>query len=280
MSIWQYGEAARDLEAVWSKVCPFCSSALDRVFQEPYDTRKLFRAVPLKLRSPFWVSNNSDGTRQVERCSNCGWWKASEFKNHEGIHPQFDRRFIMGAVGSLRELDLSDQTTPLQQVRDYLAARYEARFEVHPRLFEETVASVFRSLGFDAVVTAYSGDDGIDTILEKDGRQIGVQVKRYKDRIAVEQIRSLAGALVLGGMTQGIFVTTSSYQSGAVSTAARYETIGYRIHLVDAGRFYDALSLAQVHVERDSSQESFRHCFHSLATVSETSNGPLAWRMQ
>ena len=95
-------------------------------------------------------------------------------------------------------------------------AKSNARFTIQPRLFEETVASVFRTLGYRAVVTSYSGDDGIDVILENDsGTFLGVQVKRYQDRIKVSQIRELLGALVINGMTRGIFITTSDFQSGA-----------------------------------------------------------------
>ena len=55
----------------------------------------------------------------------------------------------------------------------------------------------------------------------------------------------MAGALVLNGMTRGIFITTSSFQSGAYSTADRFRLIGMPIELVDAQGFYDALGLAQ-----------------------------------
>jgi restriction system protein len=120
---------------------------------------------------------------------------------------------------------------------------------MHPQLFEETVASVFRDLGYQAVATAYSGDDGIDVVLQgPEGDTIGVQVKRYKEsrRIGVDQIRELAGSLVLQGWTTGIFVTTSDFQSGAHSTVDRLERFrGMRIELVNATRFYDQLQLAQ-----------------------------------
>ena len=47
------------------------------------------------------------------------------------------------------------------------------------------------------------------------------------------------------GMTRGIFVTTSSFQSGAQRTADRLRERGCAIELMDAPRFYDALKLAQ-----------------------------------
>jgi hypothetical protein len=76
-----------------------------------------------------------------------------------------------------------------------------------------------------------------------------VQVRRYRDerRIEAEQIRSLAGALQLGGHTRGVFVTTSRFRSGAVTTAKRYGAapIGLPIELIDAKGFLAALGLAQ-----------------------------------
>jgi len=151
-----------------------------------------------------------------------------------------------GAVGSLRELDLRDQSIPIAEIRAYLAAKYDARFAIDPWKFEEVVASVYQDLGYNARVTARSGDDGIDVILDgPDDSVIGIQVKRYSGRISVEQIRSLAGALLLNGITRGVFVTTSTFQSGAHTTVERFCLQGMPIELVDAERFYDALGLAQ-----------------------------------
>lgn len=246
MSVWQYADIARDTEVVWARCCPFCASDLTTIYEEREDTRRLFPG----FRSTPWISNHRDGIKRVETCSACGWWKATDMGDQEGIRPQYDTRYVLGAAASLRELDLQDLTTPLQDVRDFLVVNYGARLRTHPRLFEECVASVFRSLGYCAVVTAYSGDGGIDAILEKDGKQIGVQVKRYKNSISVEQIRSLAGALVLHGMAEGIFVTTSSFQRGAAALAEAYDLRGHRIELVDAKRFYDALKLGQAQVRR------------------------------
>lgn len=89
-------------------------------------------------------------------------------------------------------------------------------FEAHPKLFEDVVCSVFRDFGWNARVTACSGDDGIDVVLDGESDStVGVQVKRYKKekKIEAEQIRSLAGALLVNGHTKGIFVTTSSSSS-------------------------------------------------------------------
>jgi restriction system protein len=174
-----------------------------------------------------------------------------------------------GAAASLRELDISDISSPIEDIRSYLAAKYERRFTVHPRLFEETVASVFGNLGYKAEVTAYSSDGGIDVILKRAGETIGIQVKRYKDRIKVEQIRSLAGALLLNGLTCGIFLTTSAFRRGANVTTAKYAARGYKLHLLDAPRFYDALKIAQRKMYDSFAEIPIYDCFSKLAKITQ-----------
>lgn len=156
-----------------------------------------------------------------------------------------DRYYTRAGTAILKRLDLADIQIPVEDVRQYLTVKYADRFKVHPRKFEEVVGSVFQDHGFDVQVTAYSGDDGLDVILTKDAETIGVQVKRYKDRIGVEQIRSLTGALVLNGLTKGVYLTTSSFQRGAERTCERLKHRGYAIELIDGERFLNALGIAQ-----------------------------------
>lgn len=172
----------------------------------------------------------------IHVCENCGWWSIHCIEDIGGD--------IFGACGSLKELDLTDMSTPVNEVKAYLKVRYDMRFTLNPRLFEETVASVFRCLGYGVRVTAYQGDGGIDVILDgPDESLIGVQVKRYRSNIAVEQIRALAGSLILGDMTRGVFVTTSDFQSGCSTTAEKYSSRGLPIELLNAERFYEALRI-------------------------------------
>jgi restriction system protein len=147
-------------------------------------------------------------------------------------------------------LDTPDLHEPLAEVRKYLLQCYEKRFDIHPRLFERTVASVFRDLGYRVTLTAYSGDGGIDVVLRRRNQTIGVQVKRYRNAIEAEQIRSFAGALVLSGQTRGVFVTTSRFQKGATNAAELFKRRGLLIELTDSQAFFDKLGLAQIEVER------------------------------
>jgi len=181
---------------------------------------------------------------RVRACQTCGWWKVTKiFNMEEGSYSSTSRG---AAAGSLKNLDLRNVDVPLDEVRSYLLGCYKARFELNPKLFEETVASVFRDLGFSVLVTAGTGDGGIDMLLYDAGQGIlGVQVKRYADSINVSQIRELLGALVVNRLTKGIFVTTSKFQSGAARVVSSGITAGYKIELIDGAAFYEALKLSQ-----------------------------------
>lgn len=244
MTIWTYAGNSTlvDREVVSRNSCLYCQSSLN-VLPEIYEGDEHI---------------GDEALSRVAACPVCGWWTAIKVivRGYHADHYKGQHLFargtrwhhIYGAAGSLRELDVEDISQPIGEVRRYLAAKYQARFKLHPRLFEETVASVFKDLGHQVVVTAYSADDGIDIILEGTNRTtIGVQVKRYKNSISVEQIRSLAGALILGGHTRGVFVTTSTYQTGVSRTAARFGARGYPIELIDASKFFTALCIAQRH---------------------------------
>src|SRR5262245_61007924 len=265
MSIWVYNHLAKRPDHVWAdNVCSFCKTKMELLHKSA--TNWSVRTTKLSREEQLFV------------CSVCGWWRAQaqqESDDHEyglGTFANHEYR----AAASLRELDLRDLTTPISEIRSYLAARYESRFTLHPRLLEETVASVFGNLGYTSEATAYSGDDGIDVILRNADETIGVQVKRYKDNIEVEQIRSLAGALVLNGFTRGMFVTTSAFQRGAPTTAAKLETRGYKIELVDAQRFYNALQIAQREMFSSFADFPIQDCFSKLQLI-RTDGVPLSF---
>lgn len=239
MTEWLYSDWVRDKQVTRSALfeikCLFCSFPLNTLIDGNQTVKNALRVVDL-------VSN-------IERvCPICGWWLW--YEKTDMMRPVLSWNFcyhhIEGAIGSLKEFDVSDQSVPIEAIRSYLAAKYDARFQVDPWRFEEVVASVYRDVGYQARVTARSGDGGIDVILDgPDNEVIGVQVKRYKDRIGVEQIRSFSGALFLEGMARGVFVTTSDFAQGAEKVAALSNARGIPIELVDSSRFFDVLGLAQ-----------------------------------
>lgn len=248
--MWEYGEASRvaTIASVGSDDCIFCGKSLGRMPAHDFESgsKRLFV--------------------QVALCLLCGWWTV--YRVHQGEHPRTAglAEGYSGSIGCLKELDLEDVTAPLGEVRQYLLAKKDSTFDAHPKLLEDVVCSIFKDLGWRARVTAYSGDDGVDVILDgPEGSTIGVQVKRYKKerRIEAEQIRSLAGALLAGGHTKGIFVTTSSFRRGAIKTADKLASAGYPIELVDAERFLEALGIAQLKSFRLTPEQINSYILHS-----------------
>jgi restriction system protein len=236
MSIWDYSDDPTQVpeQILRLESCLFCTGKLLIAHRTDLEPRP-------NVLEHDWT--------EVRQCSACGWWSARrDQKEWDGLVSSIDHRW--GTFGVLRNLDLSDQTTPIREVRDFLTARYSARHDLHPRIFEQTEASVFADHGFDVQVTAYSNDGGVDVVLRSENELIGVQVKRYHNAIEAEQIRSLLGALVVGGYTRGVFVTTSKYRSGADAVASAATCRGYPIELLDAQQFYEALRVAQGTLER------------------------------
>lgn len=181
--------------------------------------------------------------RQLLACTQCGWWAIWETREVDDAEDTAEEYFLCNSV--LKNLDVTDVEVETEELCRYLVARYDQRKTVNPRLFEEVVASVFKDR-FDVRATAYSGDNGLDLVVldSVDGETIGVQVKRWKRRIEAEQIRSFAGALLLAGITKGIFVTTGGYREGAHAAVKEYKQRGYRVELWDAQKFYERLGVA------------------------------------
>ena len=249
MAIWQHQSLADVVQEtdVTDEACLFCSHDL-RVLTAGGNVHE-------------WNLN------AFKVCDKCGWWSTYRMipsaKHFEGISRTLPGFRLEGACARLKKLDLADISNPAEEVRNYLVAKYEERFEVQPRKWEEVVGSVFKDLGYDVVITAYQHDEGIDIILSNDSDLVGVQVKRSKNRIQVSQIRELAGALLLGGYTKGCFVTTSDFTKGAEDAGVEYDTRGYPIELIDAPRFFDALYITQRSPYSDDD-------FHVLAENCET----------
>lgn len=231
--MWEYAEAGRlmTINSVYADNCIFCETFLFRFPAESFEVNQKRLFVQLSI------------------CPQCGWWTVYRIHQGEYARTAGFAESHSGNIGCLKEFDLTDISTPLNEVRQYLSAKKDSVYDAHPRLFEEVVSSVFKDFGWNTQVTAYSGDNGVDVILGgKSDSTVGVQVKRNKKerKIEAEQIRSLAGALILGGHTKGIFVTTSTFRKGAIDTARKFSAIGYPIELIDAERFFDALGIAQI----------------------------------
>ena len=248
MSIWQYGadEPYRLLESEAPLFRENHGMARERTTRDL--TCRYCRRGLRTLGSQALGSKGAGEWSQklLHVCDGCGWWvvvwdQGYAYGSYEGAIN------LKRGSGLLRTLDPSDISIPLDQLRRYLLARYEDRFKLNPKRFEDIVGGVFSDFDYSVRVTSYSGDKGIDVAVldSESGGMIGVQVKRYAGKIAPEQIRAFAGALVQNSMTEGVFVTTSSFTPGAVETAAELRQRGTGIELWDADAFYEKLQMSQ-----------------------------------
>ena len=259
MSIWEYAWPSRDVKKVGFPLnCPYCQTNMTSLGSD--------------INYHGWGPEDKENytRREVQVCACCGWWNVRALTQHRLV--QEYGTSISGACGSLKNLDLTDLGTPIEEVKEFLCTRYKGRFSIDPKLFEETVSSVFKGLGYHARVTGATGDGGIDIVLDGDkGDTVGVQVKRWRSSISVEQIRSFAGAMVLGGYTKGIYVTTSRYQAGVLKTVERFKGRGLLMQLIDSKSFYDALKISQrkTYITRHDETAPYFNC--RLTSVSSES---------
>ncbi len=188
MSIWTYKYESSDkpwIEAVIrnrASKCVFCETPMIYALAEQFETSEYPR---------------HHTERVVRYCALCGWWALRQDSHGTDNAGAYAFTNTHGAIGSLMELDLQDRSVAIDDARAYLAVRFEKRADLHPKTCEEVVASVYRDLGYlDVRVTGCSNDGGIDIIMEgPNDSLVGVQVKRYRNKIGVEQIRAFTGAL-------------------------------------------------------------------------------------
>ena len=111
-----------------------------------------------------------------------------------------------------------------------------------PTDFEKLVIRLLNAMGYGTSGslehTPKSGDAGIDGIISQDPLgldRIYLQAKRYAVDNVVQRpaIQSFVGALIGAQGDRGVFITTSSFSSGAITEASR---VNMRVELIDGER--------------------------------------------
>lgn len=99
-----------------------------------------------------------------------------------------------------------------------------------PSEFEGLVVKLMELMGYGGqvknagTVTQASNDGGIDGIIKEDVLGLGkihIQAKRYarNNTVGREEVQKFVGALAVAQSNKGVFITTSSYSSGAIAYA-------------------------------------------------------------
>jgi len=85
--------------------------------------------------------------------------------------------------------------------------------------FEQLMAHLFRSRGYKAQMTKASGDQGMDLLLNKDGRRMAVQLKRYSKPVGNRAVQEALSAMAFYKTQEAWVVATSSFTRGAAELA-------------------------------------------------------------
>jgi restriction system protein len=110
-----------------------------------------------------------------------------------------------------------------------------------PYDFQEVVAGLLRGMGYHVDWVSPPGPDkGIDIVAHVDplgvkGPRIKAQVKRRRDKVAVDGVRGFMA--MLGDTDVGLFVSTGGFTREAEEEARRQEK--RRIMLLDLKRLFD-----------------------------------------
>lgn len=118
-------------------------------------------------------------------------------------------------------------TTLNRKIKLRLSAQPERILSASPRIFEELMAEVFYSQGFEVELTAPTRDGGVDLIALKrhwpgENFRLLVECKRYRsDRpVGVEVVRGFSFLLEKHQADRAILATTSRFTSGAHAEVA------------------------------------------------------------
>jgi restriction system protein len=120
-----------------------------------------------------------------------------------------------------QEILESAYNTIMSEVADELLERVK---QSPPAFFERLVVDVLMAMGYggfdssNGQVTQYSGDGGIDGIINEDKLgldTIYIQAKRWENTVPVSAVRDFAGSLLSKKARKGVFITTSSFPQSA-----------------------------------------------------------------
>ncbi len=127
---------------------------------------------------------------------------------------------------------------------------------IDPYYFEKVILILLKKMGYgDFIETSKSGDGGIDGIINEDKLgldKIYIQAKRYgENKVREKEIRNFIGAMS-GDTSKGVFVTTSTFDAGAVKKA---HDAHHTIILLDGSKLVDLMHQYNVGIQIKATYE-------------------------
>jgi hypothetical protein len=154
-----------------------------------------------------------EGRRQAE-------WKASQALYEH-------KRNIKKEAAALR-------SSELRALTNKWLSRSELYLQMTSQRFEDSVAALFRQLGYEVKQTPYSNDRGKDAIAQKGGRKYLIECKLYgpDNTIGRRDLQIFVAAMKEENAEGGFYINTGRFTKTAIEYAAENQ-----IDLYDAKRF-------------------------------------------
>lgn len=117
--------------------------------------------------------------------------------------------------------------------------------------FERLLCDVFEQLGYTAVLTSKSRDQGADLVISKDGTKTVVQAKYYEGKVSNGAIQEVVAAKAYYGANEALVITTGSFTKSALDLAEVNDVI-----LWDGEKLSEVLSSLNQVIDSDMDTES------------------------
>ena len=85
--------------------------------------------------------------------------------------------------------------------------------------FEKFIGDYFRKIGYNTLVTPLSGDFGVDIIVENELVKIGIQAKRYSDRVTNAAVQEIVAGIKHYNLDKGMVITNNYFTKAAKELA-------------------------------------------------------------
>lgn len=109
--------------------------------------------------------------------------------------------------------------------------------------FEHYLKELFKSRGYNAIVTTATGDYGADLVLEKDGEKIVVQAKRYSKSVGIKAIQEVHSSRTMYGASSAWVVTNNFFTKSAIDLADKSN-----VKLIDRNELIDYITEMNPHI--------------------------------
>lgn len=181
---------------------------------------------------------------------------AFNYESNEIVGGDFVEEPHMGIVYFAEDFDLylaEAEYAKIHSLIFQISENKELLYSVTPREFEQIVESVFRSSGFETVLTQQTRDGGKDIIATKYvmGKPVVfyIECKKYgrEKKIGVAVVERLYGVQMNDKINKAVLVTTARFTSGARRFAEKQNVL---IDLFDIDEFYALLQ---------KSAENYKH---------------------